>query len=66
MIRLYNVITLILILYIAAIAYWARDLAIVNKNYIEYFLLIGISLVAIFLLRYTIKQRDKKNNNDEE
>ena len=66
MIKLYNVITLLLLLYIATMAYWARDLVIVYKNYIEYFLLIGISLAAIFLLRYTIKQRDRKNNDDEQ
>jgi 4-hydroxybenzoate polyprenyltransferase len=64
MIRLYNIITLILIVYIGLMAYWAKDLIIVYKNYGEYFLLITISLIAILLLRYTIKLRDRNNEDD--
>lgn len=45
-------------------AYWAKDLIIVYKNYGEYFLLITISLIAILLLRYTIKLRDRNNEDD--
>ena len=66
MIKLYNIITLILIAYIAVMAYWARDLIIVDKNYLEFSLLIGISLIAIFLLRYSIKLKDGRNNDDDE
>lgn len=65
MIKLYNIITFILIVYIALMAYWARDLIMVYNNYFEYFTLIGFSLVFIFVLRYTIKRRDRKNNDDE-
>ena len=64
MIKLYNVITFFLIAYIALMAYWSRDLIIVYNNYFEYFSLIGISLIAIFILRYTIKLRDRKNCDD--
>ena len=46
-------------------AFWARDLIIVYNKYLEFFFLIAISLVAIFLLRYTIKCRDRKNNDEE-
>ena len=46
-------------------AYWARDLIIVYNNYLEFFLLIAISVVAIFMLRYTIKRRDRKYNDEE-
>ena len=66
MIKLYNIITLILIAYIAVMAYWARDLIIIDKNYLEFSILLGISLIAIFLLRYSIKLRDRKNNDDDE
>lgn len=66
MIKLYNIITLILIAYIAVMAYWARDLIIIDKNYLEFSILIGISLIAIFLLRYSIKLRDRRNNDDDE
>jgi hypothetical protein len=45
-------------------AFWARDFIIVYNNYLEFFLLIAISIVAIFLLRYTIKCRDRNNNDD--
>ena len=47
-------------------AYWARDLIIVDKNYLEFSLLIGISLIAIFLLRYSIKLKDERNKDDDE
>lgn len=47
-------------------AYWARDLIIVYGNYFEYFSLIGISLAFIFALRYTIKRRERKNNDNED
>lgn len=66
MIKLYNFISLILIAYIAVMAYWARDLIIVDKNYLEFSLLIGISLIAIFLLRYSIKLKDERNKDDDE
>ena len=66
MIKLYNIITLILIAYIAVMAYWARDLIIIDKNYLEFSILLGISLIAIFLLRYSIKLRDRRNNDDDE
>ena len=66
MIKLYNFISLILIAYIAVMAYWARDLIIVDKNYLEFSLLIGISLIAIFLLRYYIKLKDERNKDDDE
>ncbi len=66
MIKLYNIITLILIAYIAVMAYWARDLIIVDQNYLEFSLLIGISLIAIFLLRYSIKLKDERNKDDDE
>ena len=65
MIKSYNIITIILIAYIAIMAYWARDLIIVYNNYLEFFLLIAISVVAIFMLRYTIKRRDRKYNDEE-
>lgn len=65
MIKSYNIITIILIAYIAIIAYWARDLIIIYNNYLEFFLLIGVTLIAILLLRYTIKCRDRKNNEEE-
>jgi membrane protein implicated in regulation of membrane protease activity len=65
MIKLHNIITFILIAYIAIMAFWARDLIIVYNKYLEFFFLIAISLVAIFLLRYTIKCRDRKNNDEE-
>ena len=66
MIKLYNFISLILIAYIAVMAYWARDLIIVDKNYLEFSILIGISLIAIFLLRYSIKLKDERNKDDDE
>lgn len=66
MIKLYDIITLILVIYIALMAYWARDLIIVYGNYFEYFSLIAISLAFIFALRYTIKRRERKNNDDED
>lgn len=66
MIKLYDIITLILVIYIALMVYWARDLIIVYGNYFEYFSLIGISLAFIFALRYTIKRRERKNNDDED
>ena len=66
MIKLYNFISLILIAYIAVMAYWARDLIIVDKNYLEFSILIGISLIAIFLLRYSIKLKDQRNKDDDE
>ena len=64
MIKLYNFITFILIVYIATMAYMARDLIIVDKNYLGFSLLMGLSLIMIFLLRYTIKQREKKNSDE--
>lgn len=66
MIKLYDIITIILIAYITLMAYWARDLIMVYNNYFEYFSLIAISLGFIFALRYTIKRKNKNDNDDED
>ena len=66
MIKLYNFIALILIIYIATMAYWAKELIMVEKNYLEFLLPIGISFIATFILSYTLKRKDRKNNEDEE
>ena len=66
MIKLYNFIALILIIYIATMAYWAKELIMIEKNYLEFLLPIGISFIATIILSYTLKRRDRKNNEDEE
>lgn len=62
----YNIITVILLIYLAIMAYIGRDLIISEEKYFEFFSLIGVTLLVILLLRISLKKRDNKNNFDEE
>lgn len=62
--KFYNTVTLILTIFVAVTAYLSIDLVLVEKNLIEYFSFIGISLLLIILLRITLKRgRDDKDDD---
>ncbi|HIX27726.1 MAG TPA: hypothetical protein H9859_08860 [Candidatus Barnesiella excrementigallinarum] len=54
----YNIIPLLLIIYLAVMAYFGRGM-LLSGNYWEYFSIIGITLLIIFVLRWALKRREK-------
>lgn len=54
----YNIIPLLLIIYLAVMAYFGRGM-LLSGNYWEYFSIIGITLLIIFVLRWALKRRKK-------
>ena len=54
----YNIIPLLLIIYLAVMAYFGRGM-LLSGNYWEYFSIIGITLLIIFVLRWALKHREK-------
>ncbi len=54
----YNIIPLLLLLYLAVMAYIGRGM-LTDGRTLEYFGIIGATLVAITLLRVVLKKRDR-------
>lgn len=54
----YNIIPLLLLLYLAVMAYIGRGM-LTDGRMLEYFGIIGATLVAIALLRVVLKKRDR-------
>lgn len=50
----YDIIALLLVIYLAVMAYFGR-----GGNYWEYFSIIGVTLLVIFILRWAMKRREK-------
>ena len=61
-----NIITAVLLIYLGVMSYigWPGNKE--NPNYTEYFIVIGITLVVIFLFRYTQIRRLKLRKKKEE
>lgn len=57
----YNIITLLLIIYLAVMAYFGRGM-LLSGNYWEYFSIIVITLLVIIMLRWALKRREKIRN----
>lgn len=62
--KTHNIVTLILCAYLATMAYWARDLILIDNDFFEYFFLLAVSLIIVIILRYTIKLRNKNRDDD--
>ena len=53
----YNLIPLLLLVYLAVMAYFGRGM-LLSGNYWEYFGIIVITLLIIFALRWALKRRE--------
>ena len=54
----YDIIALLLVIYLAVMAYFGRGM-LLSGNYWEYFSIIGVTLLVIFILRWAMKRREK-------
>ena len=54
----YNIIPLLLVIYLAAMAYFGRGM-LLSGNYWEYFSIIVITLLIIIALRWALKRREQ-------
>ncbi len=54
----YNIIPLLLVIYLAVMAYFGRGM-LLSGNYWEYFSIIVITLLIIIALRWAMKRREK-------
>ena len=52
----YDIIALLLVIYLAVMAYFGRGM-LLSGNYWEYFSIIGVTLLVIFILRWAMKLR---------
>ena len=57
----YNIITLLLVIYLAVMAYFRRGM-LLSGNYWEYFSIIVITLLVIIMLRWALKRWEKIRN----
>lgn len=60
----YDIIALLLVIYLAVMAYFGRGM-LLSGNYWEYFSIIGVTLLVIFILRWAMKRREKSEKNEE-
>ena len=51
----YDIIALLLVIYLAVMAYFGRGM-LLSGNYWEYFSIIGVTLLVIFILRWAMKR----------
>ena len=61
----YDIIALLLVIYLAVMAYFGRGM-LLSGNYWEYFSIIGVTLLVIFILRWAMKRRKSKTPLNEE
>lgn len=61
----YDIIALLLIIYLAVMAYFGRGM-LLSGNYWEYFSIIGVTLLVIFILRWAMKRREKNQRRTKE
>ena len=54
----YDIIALLLVIYLAVMAYFGRGM-LLSGNFWEYFSIIGVTLLVIFILRWAMKRREK-------
>ncbi len=54
----YNIIPLLLVIYLAVMAYFGRGM-LLSGNYWEYFSIIVITLLIIIALRWALKRREQ-------
>ena len=59
----YDIIALLLIIYLAVMAYFGRGM-LLSGNYWEYFSIIGVTLLVIFILRWAMKRRDQRRTKE--
>lgn len=59
----YDIIALLLVIYLAVMAYFGRGM-LLSGNYWEYFSIIGVTLLVIFILRWAMKRREKSEKNE--
>ncbi|HIZ26856.1 hypothetical protein [Barnesiella sp. An55] len=57
----YNLIALLLLIYLAVMAYFGRGM-LLSGNYWEYFGIIAITLLIIIALRWALKRREMIRN----
>ncbi len=60
----YDIIALLLVIYLAVMAYFGRGM-LLSGNYWEYFSIIGVTLLVIFILRWAMKRREKIREENE-
>ncbi len=53
----YDIIPLFLLIYLAIMAYLGRDMFL-RGDYLEYFSILGVTLLIIIFLRWILKRRD--------
>lgn len=61
----YDIIALLLVIYLAVMAYFGRGM-LLSGNYWEYFSIIGVTLLVIFILRWAMKRREKNQRRTKE
>lgn len=59
----YDIIALLLVIYLAVMAYFGRGM-LLSGNYWEYFSIIGVTLLVIFILRWAMKREKKSEKNE--
>lgn len=59
----YDIIALLLVIYLAVMAYFGRGM-LLSGNYWEYFSIIGVTLLVIFILRWAMKRREKSEKSE--
>ncbi len=53
----YDIIPLFLLIYLAVMAYFGRGM-FVKGDYLQYFSILGVTLLIIIFLRWVLKRRD--------